>query len=131
MHVHKVRVLYHFLDHMLKPLGDPEYQKRVWIDHKGPEVDDYDDATMYFMEKCEDIFSRPNDFEGLNYEVQKSLKVLYDRIREFDDEVADNIPEGKEYEIINTCEWQEIQILASATYREIINNLKERNYEYR
>lgn len=125
-----VRVFFDFLKYMLKPLGDAEYQQRVWIEHRGPEVDDYDDATMYFIERVEEILSRPNDFEGVNDIVLNYLKILYERVYKFDEEVANNIPEGSIDKIVNHPEWLEIQKLANETYKNIINSLEERNYEY-
>lgn len=129
MFVYPVIVLFDFLKNMLKPLGDPEYQQRVWIEQRGPEVDDYDDATMYFMDKCEEIFGKPNGFEGVDIAIKNYLKILYDRVCKFDKEIANNIPEGREEEIINHPEWRKIQKIANETYEIIMKNLKERNYE--
>jgi hypothetical protein len=114
----------------LKPLGDPEYQQRVWVEQRGPEVNDYDDATVYFLENCEEIFESPSNYEGIDNTVQSSLKILYNKVNKFDEEIADYIPRNKCNEIINHPEWLEIQKLANETYNLIINSLKERNYDY-
>lgn len=127
--MYPVITLYNFLEHTLKHLGDPAYQERVWINHTGKEVDDYDEAIMHFMEKCEDILAYPNCYEGMDAIIQETLKDLYDKVCKFDDEIASNFPEGKEHEVINTPEWHEIQSLASRAHEIIKNNLKEKNYE--
>lgn len=44
--------LINLLNDMLKPLGDAEYQKRVWVERKGLGVFDYEEATMVFMQHC-------------------------------------------------------------------------------
>lgn len=129
MFLYPVITLHNFLEHTISHLGDPAYQDRVWIKHEGKEVDDYDEATMRFMERCEDMFAHPNSYEGMDSVIQVSLRKLYDKICDFDDTIANQFPEGKEYEMINTLEWREIQSLASHSHKIIRNNLKERNYD--
>ncbi len=124
-----VRYLFNLLNHDIKSLADAKYQKDVWIDQEGNNIDSYDESTMYFMNKCEEIFSEPFQFEGVNEEILASLKKLYMEIKRFDDEVMSEKPENKDYEILGDQRWNAIQKLASETYFFILNNLKERNYE--
>ena len=116
------------LHYNLKPLGDPDYQERVWIRREGKGVHDYDDATMYFMESCEEMFAHPDRFEGVNATIQKILQELYDKVCWFEEEIANHVPEGQDHKIIRTPEWREIQILATHAYEKILQDLKERNF---
>lgn len=129
MPLHNIRAFYQFLEQMLKPLGDAEYQQRIWVDHEGPEVDDYDEAVMYFLERCEEIFNDIDRYEGVDDIIQQVLKKLYDRICQFNSQVACNIQPGKDDKIITNPEWIEIQKMANQTYQIIIDRLKEKNYE--
>ena len=127
--MYPVIALYNFLEHTIKHLGDSAYQERVWINHDGKEVDDYDETIMHFMERCEDMLTYPNQYEGMNTTIQKTLQDLYDTVCKFDDEIASNFPEGKEHEMINAPEWREIQKLASRAYEIIKKNINEGNYD--
>jgi hypothetical protein len=124
MPLHNINAFYQFLDQMLKPIGDPEYQQRVWVKHEGSEVDGYDFTPMYFLERCDEIFKDSNRYEGVDSVIQEALKKLYDRIRQFNRAVACNIPEEREDQIIAHPEWIEIQKLAKQTYQTIINRLE-------
>jgi len=117
-----------FLKYTLNPLGDAAYQERVWIRHEGKEVDDYDEATMHFMDRCEEMLAHPNSYEGMNAEIQEILQELYDKVCKFDIEIAIKYPENEDHKVISTPEWHEIQSLASNAYKKITNSLKERNY---
>ena len=129
MPLHNIRAFYQFLEQMLKPLGDPAYQQRIWVENEGPEVDDYDEAVMYFLEGCKEIFNDSNCYEGVDDMIQETLKKIYDRIRQFNSQVACEIEYGRDDEIIAHPEWIEIQKMAAQSYQIIINRLKEKNYE--
>ncbi len=131
MFVHPVNVLYVFLEQTLKPFSDSDYQKRIWIEQQGPEVSDYDEATMHFMERCDDMFNRPYDFEGLDEPIQKALKDFYNEVCEFDFKIASQFPEGQDEQVLNEPKWIEIQKKAEQTYKFIISRLKEKKYENR
>lgn len=128
MPLYNIRAFYQFLEEMLKPIGDSEYQQRVWVRHEGLEVDAYDHTPMYFLERCEEIFEYPDRYEGMDDVIQENLKGLHDRICQFNRTVACNIPEEREDLIIAHPEWIEIQKLAKQTYQTIIIRLKEKNY---
>lgn len=129
MPLQNIRAFYQFLDQMLKPLGDPDYQERVWVKGEGPEVDDYDEAVMYFIERCEEIFDDSNRYEGVDDVIQESLKKLHNRICQFNTNVASETQQGRDDKIIAHPEWIEIQKMADQTYKIIISRLKEKNYE--
>lgn len=126
MPLQNIRAFYQFLEQMVKPLGDSEYQQRVWIRHEGIEVDDYENAVMYFLERCEEIFEDSDRYEGVDDKIQKDLKNLYDLIYQFDLRVACNTPQNRDDLIISNPEWIEIQKQAGQTYQIIINRLKEK-----
>ena len=77
MPLFNIRSFYRFLDKMLKPLGDPEYQRRAWVEHKEGVVDDYDEAIMDFLDRCEEVCNDLDYYEGVDSIIQKSLKELY------------------------------------------------------
>lgn len=129
MRMYPVITLYKFLEYTLKPLGDSAYQERVWINHEGKEVDEYDEAVMHFMDRCEEMLSYPDYYEGMNEKIQETLQELYDKVCKFDDKIASKFPEGKENEVIYTPEWNEVQRFTSRAYTIIKTNLKERNYD--
>lgn len=124
-----VNAFYQFLEQKLQPIGDPEYQQRVWVRHEGPEMDAYDHTVMDFLERCDDIFEDSDRYEGVDDVIQEALKKLYDRIEQFNYAVVAKTPEGRDDLVIAHPEWIEIQKLAVKTYQTIINRLKEKNYE--
>ncbi len=130
MLVHPITVLYYFLQYTLKRLGDPDYQQRVWINHEGPEVGDYDETSGRFMQKCEEIFKHPDSFEGIDDTVLESLKLLYDKLDEFDNQIVSKFPEGKDQDFLLSPNWREIQKQAAETYSKILKHLKDCNYDF-
>lgn len=129
MYMSPVINLLNFLKYHVKTLGDADYQERVWVRHEGPEVFDYDEATMYFGSGCEKIFEHPEMHEGVDEVVYNALRILYDKYTHFDDEIADHIPDHHVAELIRRPEWREIQQLATETYERLTKHLKEKGYE--
>ncbi|GAB5411167.1 MAG: hypothetical protein ChlgKO_02810 [Chlamydiales bacterium] len=118
-----------FLKHILKPLGDADYQERVWIKERGETNFDYEEDTMVFLNHCEEILKNPKQHEGVNNFVFQKIKTFYNKFCHFDDVTTDQFKEGDDEAIVNSPEWQEVRALANETYDAIIKNLKERNYE--
>lgn len=130
MPLHNVNSFYQFLEQKLKPIGDPEYQQRVWVKHEGLEMDAYDHTVMLFLERCEEIFQDSTRYEGVDDVIRENLKKVYDQICEFTDTVVCKLPPHRDDLIIAHPEWIEIQKLAAQMYQTIIDRLRKKNYEH-
>ena len=114
------------LDQIVEPLGNPEYQERVWVRGEGPEISSYDEATMYFNEDCERIFENPEYYEGINKENIKLLQILYNMIAAFDEHIANTTSEyttrAEHKMILSDPKWHEIQNFAKLVYNTLKKN---------
>lgn len=110
----KKQILNGFLD-IFTRISSKEYQKRVWVNGQGPEVDDFDDTVNDFFIECDPILENYKDF-GIADNQYGILKKFQNEFRIFSDE--NNWPE----KFIDTPEWENIMHLA----REV---LKTFNYQ--
>lgn len=62
MEINKKQILISVLE-TLVGISDKEYQKRVWILGKGPEVDDFDETVCNFFQDGNGIIQNYKDFE--------------------------------------------------------------------
>lgn len=100
----KKQILDGFID-VFTRIASKEYQKRIWINGEGPEVDDYDDTVNDFFVECDSILENYTDF-GISASQYQILKKFRDQFRSFSDE--NNWPQ----EFIDTPEWREITEMA-------------------
>jgi hypothetical protein len=88
-------------------ISNKSYQKRVWIETKGPEVHSFDNAVCDFFDLGEYIF---DNYKG--YNITKSQQKLLNEFRKkFENFVDGNRPYLPK-EFIDTPEWQQIMNLA-------------------
>lgn len=112
----KKQILEGFID-IFTRISNKEYQKRIWIEGKGPEVDDFDDTACDFFGECDSILKNYKDF-GITEDQHKLLKNFRDKFRTFSD--TNDFPE----EFIDTPEWEEImerarEVLKAFNYQKI------------
>jgi hypothetical protein len=86
-------------------VSNKEYQKRVWIQGEGPEVDDFDETCCNFFGDGDPILENYKDF-GLTESQYLSLKRFRDNFRDFSDKYY------HPYEFIDTPKWNEITKMA-------------------
>lgn len=98
-------------------ISNKEYQKRVWIAGKGPEVDDFDETCCNFFGDGDPLVEGYRDFD-LTKDQYKILKKFRDEFRVFADE------NYWPTEFIDTPEWDKITKMAEET-------LKAFNYKKR
>lgn len=96
-------------------ISDKKYQTRVWIQGKGPEVDDFDETCCNFFGDGDPLLENYKDF-GLTESQYLVLKKFRDKFRAFSDEYY------HPSEFIDTPEWNEITEMAKEV-------LKSFNYE--
>jgi len=96
-----IDTLLRIIDH----ISDKEYQERVWILGKGPEVDDFDETCCNFFPEVDDVIEKYKDF-GITTAQYKILKKFRDKFDIFSD--TNNWPQ----EFIDTPEWITIMHLA-------------------
>ena len=86
-------------------ISDKQYQKRVWIQGKGLEVDDFDETCCNFFGDGDPLIKSYKDF-GLSSNQYFLLKKFRDKFRAFSDE--NYYP----HQFIDHPEWQEITEIA-------------------
>src|SRR5947208_2688825 len=96
----KKQILEGFID-IFTRIASREYQKRIWVNGEGPEVDDFDDTVNDFFLECDSILENYKDF-GITESQYQILKKFIDQFRTFSDE--NNWPQ----EFIDTPEWEKI-----------------------
>ena len=94
-----------FLLERVSNISDKEYQKRIWVEEKGPEVDFFEDAVCDFFQEAEGILECYDAF-GLTKEQYQALKDFRDKFESFSDK--NFFPER----FINSPEWDEITKMA-------------------
>lgn len=100
----KKQILNEFLKNLFI-VSDKDYQKRVWIDGRGPEVHSFDEAVCDFFDLGEYIFAHPQSY-NLTDEQFSLLTKFRKRFQDFSND--NDFPE----EFINTPEWNEITQMA-------------------
>ncbi len=98
--INKEEFLKMFLSDVFR-IANKEYQKRVWIEGKGPECDDFDETVNCFFDEGEIIMNHYIEF-GVTEVQHLLLKTFWDEFRSFSN---DNYwPQ----EFIDSPEWTKI-----------------------
>jgi hypothetical protein len=82
-----------------------EYQRRVWIEGKGPECDDFDETADYILDDGRSIIVNFKDF-GITDTQYLLLKTFFDEFEVFSDE------HDWPADFIDTPEWTRITEMA-------------------
>jgi hypothetical protein len=107
MNTHKKQIPRGFLD-IIWGISSKEYQKRVWIEGKGPECDDFDDTVCNFFQLGEPIF---DDYK--KFAITDSQYCLLKKFWiEFNAFVDSEKREYLEKDFINSPEWTNITDIA-------------------
>ncbi len=114
MYINRKQILQSFLDNLYR-ISNKEYQKRIWIQGKGPEVHDFDEAVCDFFGDGDPILKHYQEY-GITDKNYLLLKEFRDQFQAFSDE--HDWPE----EFIDTPEWARIMAMAE-------NVLKAFNYQ--
>ena len=104
MELNRQHVMNAFLKNLWR-ISDKDYQKRVWIEARGPECHDFDEAVCDFFGDGEGILEHYQEF-GLSIEQYQTLKVFSDKFDTFSR--ANDLPRL----FIDTSEWDEITKMA-------------------
>lgn len=72
-----IRIIHHF--------SDKEYQKRIWIEERGPECDSYDDAVCIFYDMGDPVMDNPSEYKLTDPQVN-IFKIFREELEEFSDE---------------------------------------------
>ena len=111
----------------IKGISDKEYQKRVWIQGEGPEVDDFDESVCNFFGDGDPVLKNYQDF-GITIEQYNTLKIFRDEFEKFCKGIA------SEYYLpalfINTLEWKKIIELAKEVLKALFPNRKIEEKEF-
>ncbi len=99
-----------FLMRRVCAIANKEYQKRIWIYGKGPEVDSFDDTVCDFLHEGDAVLEEYKDF-GITEVQYKLLKKLRDEFKAFANE--NDFPE----QFIDTPGWNRIVQLAKEVLR--------------
>ena len=86
-------------------VSDEEYQRRVWIEGRGPECDDFDEFLSYFFDESEAILKSHESF-GITKSQLRLLMKFQDRLKVF----SQNNYHPKEF--ISSSEWKKIMEMA-------------------
>ncbi len=98
----------HFLGSFIRcvfHVSSKEYQKRVWIEGRGPECDDFEDTANFIIGDGEIILKNYRDF-GINDDQFFLLNGFYSEFNFFSDE------HFFAQEFIDTPEWTKITEMA-------------------
>ncbi len=104
MEINREQILNSVLE-TIQCISDKEYQKRIWIQGKGPECDDFDETCCNFFGDGDPLIENYKDF-GITDSQHQILKTFRDQFRIFSDE--NSWPP----EFIDTPEWDEITKMA-------------------
>lgn len=100
----KKRILNEFL-RRISHISDKEYQERVWIQGKGPEIDDFDETCCHFFDDGDPILER--------YKEYAITETQYDLLKKFRNRFSDFADDNDlAWEFINTPEWEQIMGMA-------------------
>lgn len=90
-------------------VSSKEYQKRVWIEGKGPEWDDFDETSMYILDEGDSLLQE-RKYLDITEQQYNLLKTFWDEYEIFCDKTD---PEHYLPELfIDTPEWTKITELA-------------------
>ncbi len=77
----KIQILEGFIE-IFTRISNKGYQKRIWINGEGPEVDDFDDTVCDFFGECDPILENYKNF-GITDHQSELLKKFRDEFRDF------------------------------------------------
>ena len=115
MNINRRQIMETFI-RIMEHISDKGYQKRIWINGEGPEVDDFDETVCHFFQEGDGILEKYKDFGLTEYQYQL-LKKFRDRFETFSNE--NDLPE----EFIDTSEWERIMDMAKEVVK-ALNNQK-------
>lgn len=100
-------IIHEFLNY-ISGISDKNYQRRIWIRGEGPECDDFDETTNYFLPIGEEIINEYKHF-WITDKQYVLLKKLWKKFDEFcDSDISLELPQ----DFIDTPEWTRITIMA-------------------
>jgi len=102
--INRKQILESLLD-TIACISNKAYQRRVWINGEGPEVDDFDETVCYFFQGIDDIIDKYREFKLTEAQCQV-LKLFRNEFEKFSDD--NNFP----YLFIDTPEWTRITEMA-------------------
>ncbi|MTK64546.1 MAG: hypothetical protein F8N15_08505 [Methanobacterium sp.] len=102
-----------FIIGIVEEFASAEFQLRVWVDGRGPEVSSFEEAVCQFFDSNVDsLLDEQWRQIGLSTDQHDSLKKFRDALRKFSDTTP---PISKPRDIISHPMWPEIRALASNT----------------
>ncbi len=118
MEINREEVVKGFLQNLYR-ISNKEYQKRIWIEGRGPECHHYDEAVNDFFGDGDPILEKYRD-DGLS-------QIQYQLLKRFRDEFSIFVKSNYfPQEFIDTPEWEKItemakEILKAFNYKKIRN----------
>jgi hypothetical protein len=94
-------------------VADEEYQRRVWIEGRGPECEDFDEFTSYFFDESNAILEKYKDFNLTEIQHQVLEKFCRDLYNFF------------------LYNYHPIEFVSDPAWKEIIETAKEVLREFR
>ncbi len=104
MEVNRKQILTSLLE-TIEGISDKKYQMRVWIEGRGPEVDDFDETCCNFFGDGNPLLENYKEF-GISDSQYELLKKFRNELKVFSAE--HDFPE----EFIDTPEWAKIMEMA-------------------
>ncbi|HEV3270317.1 MAG TPA: hypothetical protein VGZ69_06700 [Candidatus Rhabdochlamydia sp.] len=104
MYINRKQILEEFLKNLHR-ISNKEYQRRIWIEGRGPECHGFDEAVCDFFGDGDPIMENYKDF-GITESQYYLLKKFQDAFRDFSDE--NDFPQL----FIDTPEWEKIMEMA-------------------
>ena len=86
-------------------IASKEYQERIWIEGRGPEVDDFDETYIFFSEDSDLVIQHLEKFE-----LSENQKTLLKNFKVKFENVAGDLYWPPEF--IDTPEWKQIMEMA-------------------
>lgn len=91
---------------VVKGIADKNYQRRVWIEAQGSEIDDFDETSIFFFNTCDSILKHGKELK-IDRTKLEMLKRFHDEFEKFSHE-NDCWPPF----FIDTPEWTRITEMA-------------------
>ncbi len=112
------------LDSILRGIwhvSNKEYQRRIWIEGKGPQCDDYDETSMWILDDGKVVIKEHKQFEMTDQQYQ-ALKKFWKEYKIFANGIGFELYVPERF--IDTPEWTKVTELA----QEVV---KAFNYTYK
>lgn len=90
-------------------VSNKEYQKRIWIEGKGPQCDDYDETSMGILDDGEIIIKESKYFKVTDRQ-HEILKFFWDEYQSFSNGIGFELYLPERF--IDTPEWTKITVMA-------------------